>query len=184
MTARPFILSGRTLGKDEPVFVIAEAGVNHNGDVALARRLVDAAAECGADAVKFQTFNVDALLTREAPKAGYQVETTGEGESQRDMHLLDWLTPESGVLFFASTSETYAGGVTAGTVSVPTPEDVPLTVEDIRAPRFAYAASKILGEAAVIHIARGRGLRAVTGRFHNVYGPRMKRLKESVDLCP
>ena len=85
MTARAFILSGRTVGTGEPVFVIAEAGVNHNGDVALARRLVDAAAECGADAVKFQTFNVDALLTREAPKAGYQVETTGEGESQRDM---------------------------------------------------------------------------------------------------
>jgi N,N'-diacetyllegionaminate synthase len=85
VTGRPFILSGRAVGTGEPVFVIAEAGVNHNGDVALARRLVDAAAESGADAVKFQTFNVDALLTREAPKAGYQVETTGEGESQRDM---------------------------------------------------------------------------------------------------
>ena len=85
MTARPFLLPGRTVGAGEPVFVIAEAGVNHNGDVTLARRLVDAAAECGADAVKFQTFNVDALLTPEAPKAGYQVETTGEGESQRDM---------------------------------------------------------------------------------------------------
>jgi len=59
--------------------------VNHNGDPALARRLVDAAAESGADAVKFQTFRVDALLTRGAPKAGYQVETTGAGESQRDM---------------------------------------------------------------------------------------------------
>jgi UDP-glucuronate decarboxylase len=89
------------------------------------------------------------------------------------MHLLDWLGPESGALFFASTSETYAGGVLAGTVPVPTPEDVPLSVEDIRAPRFAYAASKILGEAAVIHTARARGLRAVIGRFHNVYGPRM-----------
>jgi nucleoside-diphosphate-sugar epimerase len=89
------------------------------------------------------------------------------------MHLLDWLGPESGVLFFASTSETYAGGVSSGTVPVPTPEEVPLSVEDIRAPRFAYAASKILGEAAVIHTARARGLRAVTGRFHNVYGPRM-----------
>jgi UDP-glucose 4-epimerase/UDP-glucuronate decarboxylase len=89
------------------------------------------------------------------------------------MHLLDWLAPESGALFFASTSETYAGGVLAGTVPVPTPEDVPLSVEDIRAPRFAYAASKILGEAAVIHTARARGLRAVIGRFHNVYGPRM-----------
>jgi UDP-glucose 4-epimerase/UDP-glucuronate decarboxylase len=89
------------------------------------------------------------------------------------MHLLDWLGPESGVLFFASTSETYAGGVSAGTVPVPTGEDVPLTIEDIRAPRFAYAASKILGEAAVIHTSRARGLHAVIGRFHNVYGPRM-----------
>jgi UDP-glucose 4-epimerase/UDP-glucuronate decarboxylase len=89
------------------------------------------------------------------------------------MHLLDWLVPESGVLFFASTSETYAGGVMAGTLPVPTPEEVPLSVPDIRAPRFAYAASKILGEAAVIHTARACGLRAVIGRFHNVYGPRM-----------
>ena len=89
------------------------------------------------------------------------------------MHLLDWLGPESGVLFFASTSETYAGGVSAGLVPTPTPEDVPLSVPDVAAPRFAYAASKILGEAAVIHTARARGLRAVIGRFHNVYGPRM-----------
>jgi len=89
------------------------------------------------------------------------------------MHLLDWLGPESGVLFFASTGETYAGGVSAGLVPTPTPEDVPLSVPDVAAPRFAYAASKILGEAAVIHTARARGLRAVIGRFHNVYGPRM-----------
>jgi UDP-glucose 4-epimerase/UDP-glucuronate decarboxylase len=77
------------------------------------------------------------------------------------------------VLFFASTSETYAGGVAAGHVPVPTPEAVPLGVPDVAAPRFAYAASKMLGEAAVIHTARARGLRAVIGRFHNVYGPRM-----------
>jgi UDP-glucuronate decarboxylase len=89
------------------------------------------------------------------------------------MHLLDWLAPDSGMLFFASTSETYAGGVLAGTVPVPTPEDVPLSIPDVAAPRFAYAASKILGEAAVIHTARARGLHAVIGRFHNVYGPRM-----------
>ena len=89
------------------------------------------------------------------------------------MHLLDWLGPESGVLFFASTGETYAGGVSAGLVPTPTPEDVPLSVPDVAAPRFAYAASKILGEAAVTHTARARGLRAVIGRFHNVYGPRM-----------
>src|SRR6266536_4924131 len=75
----------RRIGAGAPVFIVAEAGVNHNGDPALARRLVDVAAECGADAVKFQTFRVDALLSRGAPKAGYQVETTGGGESQREM---------------------------------------------------------------------------------------------------
>jgi len=85
VSASAFAVSGRTIGSGEPVFVVAEAGVNHNGDAALARRLVDAAADCGADAVKFQTFSVDALLTREAPKAGYQLETTGSAESQRDM---------------------------------------------------------------------------------------------------
>jgi UDP-glucuronate decarboxylase len=89
------------------------------------------------------------------------------------LHLLDWLPGRGEVLFFASTSETYAGGVAAGTVPVPTPEDVPLGVPEIAAPRFAYAASKILGEAAVIHTGRARGLRYVIGRFHNVYGPRM-----------
>jgi UDP-glucuronate decarboxylase len=89
------------------------------------------------------------------------------------LHLLDWMPGRGEVLFFASTSETYAGGVAAGHVPVPTPEAVPLGVPDVAAPRFAYAASKMLGEAAVIHTARARGLRAVIGRFHNVYGPRM-----------
>ena len=85
MSARPFVLGERRIGPGTPVFIVAEAGVNHNGDPALAHRLVDAAAEVGADAVKFQTFRVDSLVSRDAPKAGYQVETTGGRESQRDM---------------------------------------------------------------------------------------------------
>jgi len=89
------------------------------------------------------------------------------------LNLLDWVPGRGEVLFFASTSETYAGGVAAGHVPVPTPETVPLGVPDVAEPRFAYAASKLLGEVAVTHTARARGLRTVIGRFHNVYGPRM-----------
>ncbi len=88
------------------------------------------------------------------------------------MHLLDWVAPGERV-FFASTSEVYAGGVDAGIVDVPTAEGVPTMISDITAPRFAYAVSKLLGEAAFLHTARAKGFEAVVGRFHNVYGPRM-----------
>ena len=65
--------------------IIAEAGVNHNGDLRLARQLIDAAAQAGADFVKFQTFNADRLVTRAAKKADYQTQTTDSKESQHEM---------------------------------------------------------------------------------------------------
>ncbi|MFT6778862.1 MAG: N,N'-diacetyllegionaminate synthase [Paraglaciecola sp.] len=65
--------------------IIAEAGVNHNGDMDLARQLIIVAAEAGADVVKFQTFNADHLVTKNAIKADYQNKTTDASESQYDM---------------------------------------------------------------------------------------------------
>lgn len=67
------------------VTVIAEAGVNHNGDIELAKSLVDVASNAGADFVKFQTFNVNALLRKDTPKAGYQKKNTDINESQYQM---------------------------------------------------------------------------------------------------
>lgn len=67
------------------VFIIAEAGVNHNGSVELAKKLIDVASESGADAVKFQTFKAETLVSRSAQKASYQKETTDGKESQFDM---------------------------------------------------------------------------------------------------
>lgn len=67
------------------VFIIAEAGVNHNGSVALAKQLIDVASDAGADAVKFQTFKAEKLVSKSAVKAEYQKETTDGKESQFDM---------------------------------------------------------------------------------------------------
>jgi len=67
------------------IFIIAEAGVNHNGSVKLAMRLVDYAKKAGADAVKFQTFKADLVASNLAPKAQYQKFTTGQNESQLEM---------------------------------------------------------------------------------------------------
>jgi N-acetylneuraminate synthase len=73
------------VGPGAPVFIIAEAGVNHNGDVELARRLIEAAAEAGADAVKFQAFVAEQLATPHAAKARYQQEAATSGEPQLEM---------------------------------------------------------------------------------------------------
>ena len=70
-------------------FIIAEAGVNHNGDEALALQLVETAAECGADAVKFQTFDADKLVRRGADKADYQKRQTGGGDQHAMLKALE-----------------------------------------------------------------------------------------------
>ena len=70
---------------DNKVIIIAEAGVNHNGDIELARRMVVEARKAGADYVKFQTAVPELVISSIAPKAEYQKETTGGGQSQLDM---------------------------------------------------------------------------------------------------
>jgi N-acetylneuraminate synthase len=76
---------GRRIGHAEPCFIIAEAGVNHNGSIERAFELIDRAAAAGADAVKFQMFKAERLVTRTAPTADYQRKAVGTGETQYDM---------------------------------------------------------------------------------------------------
>lgn len=66
-------------------FIIAESGVNHNGDIEIAKKMIDAASAAGADAVKFQTFKAERIVAINAPKAEYQIENTNNTESQYQM---------------------------------------------------------------------------------------------------
>jgi N,N'-diacetyllegionaminate synthase len=78
-------IGDRQIDEGHPCYVIAEAGVNHNGSLELAQRLVESAAQAGADAVKFQTFHAEKVISASAPKADYQKETTGNTERQLEM---------------------------------------------------------------------------------------------------
>lgn len=80
-----FSIDRHRIEPGQPCFVIAEAGVNHNGSMALAKQLIDLAAKAGADAVKFQTFIPELVVADCAPKANYQLETTDHKESQLEM---------------------------------------------------------------------------------------------------
>jgi N-acetylneuraminate synthase/N,N'-diacetyllegionaminate synthase len=75
----------RLLGEGEPCFIVAEAGLNHNGDINLAKKLIDAVKSAGSDAVKFQAFKTERVVTKYAEKARYQKETTGSNKSQYNM---------------------------------------------------------------------------------------------------
>jgi sialic acid synthase SpsE len=78
-------IKDKLISMESPTFVIAEAGVNHGGDMAVAKKLIDLAVDAKADAVKFQTFKAEHLILSDIQKAPYQKGTTDASESQYDM---------------------------------------------------------------------------------------------------
>ncbi len=142
-------IANRVVGEGEPCFIIAEAGVNHNGDVNLARKLIDVAKDAGADAVKFQTFKAEDVVTETAEKAPYQKESTDIGESQfemikklelsqKDFEELSDYAQKKGILFFSSPFD-------KGSVDL---------LDEMGVPAFKVASGEITNFPLLRHIAQ------------------------------
>jgi len=136
------------IGQGEPCFIIAEAGVNHNGDIGLARKLIEVAREAGADAVKFQTFNADILVTKSAAKASYQKVTTGAAESQFEMIKGLELTDKD---FTLSTHARKKGIIFLSTPFDKSSVDL---LDGLGVPAFKISSGEITNFPLLKHIAR------------------------------
>lgn len=131
-------LAGRKIGAGEPVFIVAEGGVNHNGDLNIALQLVEAAADAGADAIKFQTWHTELVISRSAPLADYQRRTTSETQSQYDMVARLELEPDA----FRCLQRRAAS---RGLVFFSTPFDLPSVdlLVDLNVPLFKIPSGEI-----------------------------------------
>lgn len=152
-------LGKHTIGASNPCFVIAEAGVNHNGEVALAHKLIDAAAEAKVDAIKFQTFNPEKLVSREAPKAVYQIENTGDEGNQLEM--LQKLVLANSV--YAELMQ-HAAEKKLTFLSTPFDEESADFLEELNLPAFKISSGDLTNHPFLAHLARkGRTLLLSTG---------------------
>jgi N,N'-diacetyllegionaminate synthase len=144
-------IAGKSIGPGHPCFLIAEIGVNHNGDRATAFRLIDAAMNAGADAVKFQTFEAKRLVTQNAPKAAYQLKSGSVKESQLDMLKRLQLSKED-----HQSINDYCRA--QGIMFLSTPFDASCSdfLETLGVPAFKIASGELTDLALIRHIAAKR----------------------------
>ena len=140
-------IGNKLIGEEEPCFIIAEAGVNHNGSVELAKKLIDIAKEAGADAVKFQTFKAENVVIKHAEKAEYQKTVKEESQyemikklelAEEDFEELADYAKEKGILFLSSPFDK---------------ESVDLLYE-LDVPAFKVASGEITNFPLLKHIAK------------------------------
>lgn len=145
---------------DRSTYVIAEAGVNHNGSLEQAKQLVDVAAEAGTDAVKFQTFRAEALTVDTAEKAKYQKHTTDAEESQREMLRALQLPPDA-----YRALRRYCAERELSFLSSPfDQQSVPFLVEDCQVPRLKIPSGEITNAPLLLAAAHtGRPVILSTG---------------------
>lgn len=147
------------IGPDQPCFIIAEAGVNHNGSREMAFRLVDAAVHAQANAVKFQTFVSEQVISAAAPKAAYQRETTGSGESQLEMVKKLEFPPQ---VFGEIQNYCKSAGILF--LSTPFEESSADVLEALDVPAFKIPSGEVTNFPFLKHVARkGRPMIVSTG---------------------
>lgn len=159
MNVRLLDIMGRKVGPGHPCLIIAEAGVNHNGEVELARQMVNEAAHAGADAVKFQAFQAERLVSANAPKADYQTQTTDASESQFEMIKRLELDQEAHRQLFAYCRE-------QGLLFLSSPFDEKSAdfLDEIGVPAFKIPSGEITNLPYLEHIARkGKPMIVSTG---------------------
>ena len=142
-------IGDRNIGDGEHCLIIAEAGVNHNGSIKLAKKLIDAVKDARADAVKFQTFKAENIVIKNAEKAEYQKETTQRGESQYEMLKKLELTEEdfnelagyakkTGILFLSSPFDKESADL----------------LDELEVPAFKIGSGEITNSPLLKHIAK------------------------------
>jgi len=146
------------IGDGSPCFIIAEAGVNHNGDVNLAKKLIDAAKKARADAVKFQTFKAENVVTKNAEKADYQKETTGRGSQYEMIKKLELSEDD-----FRELAE-YARERNITFLSSPFCKESVDLLDEIGVPAFKIASGEITNFPLLKHVSsKGKPIILSTG---------------------
>jgi N-acetylneuraminate synthase len=155
-----------------PTFIIAEAGVNHNGDITLARELIDAAVQAKADAVKFQSFRAERMVTKTAPKADYQKRRTRVDESQFVMLKKLELSVEDHQILFE-----YCRRKRIMFLSTPFDEESADLLESLGMKIFKIPSGELTNHPLLLCVAKkGRPVILSTGMAS------MEEIRESVDL--
>ncbi len=168
---KPVKIGSRLIGEGQPVFIVAEAGVNHNGDIELAKRLADAAKEAGADAVKFQTFSADAIALKDAPKSTYHIETTGAEQSWYDLLKSQELTKEEHRILYD-----YCKKREIMFLSTPYDRESADLLEELGVPAFKIASTDSNNTPFLRYVAR-KGLPIILSTAMST----LEEVRESVD---
>lgn len=166
-----FEICGKKVGKGEPCFIIAEIGLNHNGDIDIAKKLIDRAKECGVDAVKFQKRDIDSILTKQTLEQPYDKwyafgKSYGDHRkalelSENDFIELQEYSKNKNIIFFASPWDKKSADF----------------LESINVPLFKIASADLTNLPLIEHIAKFRKPMIISTGMSNI-----NEVKENVDL--